>query len=71
MISFLLKPECDMLKYVCADCAMECNDMEIGNDLCCSNKEEKCKKQKSEHASLFPFGLATYKMQGDVLNLEM
>ena len=32
--------------------------MEIGNDLCCSNEEEKCKKQKSEHASLFPFGLA-------------
>ncbi|XP_022640071.1 uncharacterized protein LOC106769919 isoform X2 [Vigna radiata var. radiata] len=48
------------------DCAMECDEMEIGNDLCCSKEGEKCKKQKSDHVSLLPFGLATYKMQGDV-----
>ncbi|WVZ14733.1 hypothetical protein V8G54_012299 [Vigna mungo] len=48
------------------NCAMECDEMEIGNDLCCSNEGENCKKQKSDHVSLLPFGLATYKMQGDV-----
>ncbi|ESW24495.1 hypothetical protein PHAVU_004G135500 [Phaseolus vulgaris] len=42
------------------DCAMEC-------DVCClKNQGENGKKQNSEHVSLLPFGLATYKMQGDV-----
>lgn len=48
------------------DCTMECDDIDIGNDLYYSIQEEKCKKQKSEHVSLLPFGLATYKMQGEV-----
>ncbi|KAG2384974.1 uncharacterized protein HKW66_Vig0120660 [Vigna angularis] len=54
------------VSWFLAYCAMECDEMEIGNDLCCSNEGENCKKQKNDHVSLLPFGLATYKMQGDV-----
>ncbi|KAL2967619.1 hypothetical protein AAZX31_16G185900 [Glycine max] len=53
------------------DCAMECDDIDIGNDLHCSIQGEKCKEKNSGHVSLLPFGLATYKMQGDIwLNPE-
>lgn len=48
------------------DCAMGCDGIAIENDLYCSSQGEKCKKPNSDHVSLIPFGLATYKMQGDV-----
>ncbi|XP_061342957.1 uncharacterized protein LOC133289101 [Gastrolobium bilobum] len=53
------------------DCAMECDEMDIGNDICYSSwwgsiVGEKCKKKQSGCISVPPFGLATYKMQGDL-----
>ncbi|KAK7314829.1 hypothetical protein VNO77_33357 [Canavalia gladiata] len=59
------------------DCAMEYNDIDIGNDQCYYSSEwesivgEKCTENESDYASLPPFGLASYKMQGDIwLNPE-
>ncbi|KAJ7975501.1 Protein of unknown function (DUF789) [Quillaja saponaria] len=53
------------------DCGMEYDDIDIGKDMCCSDLVgtilgEKSKKANSCCISLPPFGLATYKMQGDL-----
>ncbi|KAI9087811.1 hypothetical protein K1719_030141 [Acacia pycnantha] len=49
------------------DCAMEYDDISIGKDPCLESEgREKCKKKDSGLISLPPFGLATYKMQGDL-----
>lgn len=50
---------------------MEYNDINIGKEICCpkdlgSVGGEKRKKRNSGYISLPPFGLATYKMQGDL-----
>ncbi|XP_054788001.1 uncharacterized protein LOC129293902 isoform X1 [Prosopis cineraria] len=58
------------------DCAMEYNNINIGKDICCSESMgslggEKCEIKNSGFISLPPFGLATYKMQGDLwLNID-
>lgn len=52
---------------------MEYDDINIGKDICNSESigGEKCQKKKPSFISLAPFGLATYKMQGDLwLNPE-
>lgn len=53
------------------DCAMENEEMEIEKDGNCSKgcdniEGEHCKKKESGNISLPPFGLATFKMQGDL-----
>ncbi|KAJ7970113.1 Protein of unknown function (DUF789) [Quillaja saponaria] len=53
------------------DIGMECDDNDMGKDMCCSDvvgrtAGEKSNKASSSCLSLPPFGLATYKMQGDL-----
>ena len=53
-----------------ADNAVENTDTNIGNGTCHPESlrivEEECKEESKDGISLPPFGLATYKLQGDV-----
>ncbi|KAI4351950.1 hypothetical protein L6164_006248 [Bauhinia variegata] len=51
------------------DSEMVYNDIDTGKDTCCNSYElggEKSEKKKSDSISLPPFGLGTYKLQGDL-----